>query len=238
MSNAPTRSHLQLVASLLLAQRWRLLVLFTAVLAPLLVFGRLAEDVYEREGFSLDAPVLLALHARATPALDAIMLTLTRVGSTRGMVPFAVIVLAALLAMHRSRAALYFLLSSGGAAGLNLLLKAIFQRKRPELWTSIAPEPDWGFPSGHAMGSVAVVAALIVLAWPTRWRWPVIVAGTLFAAGVSLSRLYLGVHFPSDIIAGWAASLAWVGGLTLLLRPTAPRPGSPDPDAQLAVDQA
>ena len=66
------------------------------------------------------------------------------------------------------------------------------------------------------MGSMAVVAALVTLTWGTRWRWAVVAFGALFVALVGLSRLYLGVHYPSDVLTGWLASLAWVGGCALI----------------------
>ncbi len=71
------------------------------------------------------------------------------------------------------------------------------------------------FPSGHATGSFALATAVAVLAWPTRWRLAVIAGGALFVVAVGLSRLYLGVHFPSDILAGWCVALAWVALLRI-----------------------
>jgi undecaprenyl-diphosphatase len=78
------------------------------------------------------------------------------------------------------------------------------------------------------MLSSAFVGAAAVLAWPTRWRWPVLALGAPFALLVAFSRLYLGVHFPSDILAGWLASLAWVLGVSLVLygRPAKPTEGA------------
>src|SRR5690606_17364220 len=85
-------------------------------------------------------------------------------------------------------------------------------------WPPLAPETSFSFPSGHAMQSMALATALLVLAWNTRWRWPVLLAGAAFTGIVGLSRVYLGVHFPSDVLAGWCASLAWAVGLALLFR--------------------
>ena len=110
----------------------------------------------------------------------------------------------------------------GGSALLNIAAKAFFARPRPGLWTSIAPATGYSFPSGHAMGSMTLAAVLALLAWPTRWRWAVCGAMAFFVAMVGLSRVYLGVHYPSDILAGWAAALAWtVGAYALAFRGTA-----------------
>ena len=193
-----------------------IVALFSGILAPLLVFGALAEDVWAREGFGWDERLLRAVHARATPALDALMLLLTRVGAPLPMIGFVALALLLLFLRGRRADAVFFALAVGGAAALNFLAKAIFQRSRPALWPSLSPETDYGFPSGHAMGSLAVVAALVILLWATRWRWPILALGSLFVVGVGLSRVYLGVHYPSDILAGWSASLAWVTGVRLL----------------------
>lgn len=132
------------------------------------------------------------------------------------MAALSLLITLAFLIFRQRRSALFFLLSLGGAVLLNVLMKIVVQRQRPDLWISLAPESDFSFPSGHAMGSVALAAALTVLAWQTRWRWPVLIVTSMFALLVCWSRSYLGVHYPSDILAGMVASLAWVGGLQLL----------------------
>jgi len=70
---------------------------------------------------------------------------------------------------------------------------------------------------------------VVVLCWHTPWRWPVLAAGAGFALWVGASRVYLGVHFPSDILAGWAAAVTWVCAVTLIVRPN--RPGGTLPPA-------
>ncbi len=197
--------------------RWRLLVLFLGVLIPLAVFAVLAEDVWEQARFRWDAPILLFVHGYATPTRDAIMLFFTRIGYLYGVVPLDIALLVGFLVSRRRGDALFFGLSVGGSAVLNVVVKHLFGRPRPALWPSPAPETTFSFPSGHAMGSMALVTALVVLTWSTRWRWLVVIVGSLFVFLVSLSRVYLGVHYPSDILAGWTASLAWVVGVSSVL---------------------
>jgi undecaprenyl-diphosphatase len=200
----------------LIARRWALLGLFTGVLLPFGIVGAIAEDVWEREGFAWDAPILWALHRHTTPLLDAIMLRATDQGGPAPMAALAALILAGLLISRRLGDATFLALAVGGAAALNFLAKAVFQRQRPVLWPALVRETDYGFPSGHAMGSCAVIVALIILAWPSRWRWVALALGLPFVLLVGLSRVYLGVHYPSDIVAGWCAALFWVSGLHAL----------------------
>lgn len=202
----------------LFARRWALLGLFCGIGLPLLLFGSLAEDVWAREGFPWDTSLLLAIHARATPALDRLMLTLSTIGGPLSMVALSTLIALFLFWRRLMSNAAFFIAVVGGSTLLNLLVKSLFQRHRPTLWPSLAPQTDYGFPSGHAMGSMAVVAALVFLLWGTHWRWPILVVGVLFVLGVGLSRLYLGVHYPSDILAGWGASLGWAVGVRALWR--------------------
>ena len=189
--------------------------LFTAigVLAPLLFFGYLAEDVATRESIRFDTPLLLGLHAHATPLFDRTMLAFTNWGGVR--ILLLSFLLSAFLLWRKQRVQAAFLLwAMLGAALLNVAIKASFQRVRPDLWLSLAPEHDYGFPSGHSMLSCAFVLAALVLTWKSRStlivKWGTTGAGLLFLLGVGLSRLYLGVHYPSDVLAGFALVLSWI----------------------------
>ncbi len=192
----------------------------TSVLAPLILFGLLAEDVATRESFGFDTPLLLRLHAHATPLFDSLMLALTWMGGVR-LLAFSAFVIA-LLAWRKLRVQAAFLLSAMvGTSLLNISMKAAFQRARPNLWLSLTPEHDYGFPSGHSMLSCTFVLATLVLVWKSdgssALKWAATALGLLFIAGVGLSRLYLGVHYPSDVLAGWSLSLAWVALLQGIL---------------------
>ena len=185
---------------------------------PLYLFGTLAEDVIKHEVFFFDAPVLQFMHAHATPALDAVMVFFARAGSARVLLPFNIAVLVLLIVRRDRVHQVFWLLATGGAALINLMAKNAFSRVRPSLWISILPETTFSFPSGHAMQSMAVSLALVVMLWHTRWRWLVLVLAIGFVGWVGACRVYLGVHYPSDILAGWTASIAWVAGLAAALR--------------------
>ena len=203
---------------LIRTHRARLALVFLGILAPLMVFGALAQEVWEREGFSWDKPTLLWIHSFATPTRDALAVWVSILGGIQVIGPITAIVTVALMLRSRWRQGVFFALCVAGAGVLNVTAKLVFQRHRPDFWVSPRPELDYGFPSGHAMGSLAFALALALLVWNTRWRWLALLTAGLFALVVGFSRLYLGVHFPSDVLAGFMASLAWVLGVFLIVR--------------------
>lgn len=193
------------------------LALFFGVLVPFLAFGRAGEKVWRHGGFKHDARILRTVHT-ALPNMDGAMIWLSWLGDPRLVLGVATAMALGLWLGRMRREAVFVALSVGGAAAFNTLAKALFQRPRPNLWPSSSPEADYGFPSGHAMLSMALAVALALLVWKRPTRWPIFAVGSAWVLGVGLSRLYLGVHFPSDIVAGWSVSLAWVVGLFLALR--------------------
>ncbi|MBE9130046.1 MULTISPECIES: phosphatase PAP2 family protein [unclassified Coleofasciculus] len=205
----------------LLTTHWRsLLLLLVGIYLPLQVFGELAEDIWENEGgFPWDVPLLLLIHSTASPQLDTFASTLTRFGVFWGVVPASILLLLVLLLRRRWRSLVYALTTLLGSAIINRTAKLLLHRVRPHLWKSPSPELDYGFPSGHAMSSMTFVAVLVILTWNTPWRLPVLILGSIFVFAIGWTRLYLGVHYPSDIVAGWMASIAWTVGVSLLIKP-------------------
>ena len=90
---------------------------------------------------------------------------------------------------------------------LTQVIKALVARPRPSLWLSIRPEHTLSFPSGHAMDTAALATALIFLLPGRPWVGRL---AALFALAVGWARMYLGVHNPSDVLAGWCAAVGWV----------------------------
>lgn len=212
-----------------LRRRWRrLLLVFIGVLLPLWCFGELADELREGEVFFFDDPLLRMAHALAAEGWDAFFVQVSALGYLYGVVPVDALLVLALAARRRFREGLFAGIAIIGSALLNLGVKQLFSRERPSLWESIAPESTFSFPSGHAMGSMTLACVLVLLAWHTRWRWLVLVAASVFVVLVGLSRVYLGVHYPSDIVAGWAAATTWVAAIFLLVFPHGRRPWMQD----------
>jgi undecaprenyl-diphosphatase len=214
----------------------RILLAFLVILVPLTAFAGLADELREGQGFFFDAPIQLFLHKLATPGIDWFFVSISKLGYQYGVIPVDVAIAAWLVWKRRYRDALFFALAVVGSLLVNLGAKNHFTRLRPDLWAPISPEMSFSFPSGHAMGSMTLGAAVALLAWPTRARWWVFGAAALFVLLVGMSRVYLGVHYPSDILAGWTAASAWVLAMHWLVAARAPPPpvhpdAPPKPDA-------
>ncbi len=200
-----------------------LVELFLGVLVPLCGLALLARLVVHPEPPAWDLAVLAWIHSHASPGRDQVVSWVTELGTWRGVVPITSALVIYFVLKRRSGQALFVLLSMVGAWLLDDAAKAFYGRERPALWNSATKQMWFSFPSGHAMSSMALGTVLTILAWRTPARWPVLAGSVLFVLAVSGSRLYLGVHFPSDVVAAWLASLAWVLGLRLVLLPRAHR---------------
>ena len=220
----PLANGRRFIAGLFREHGRRLLLLFLCLLAPLWLFVELADEIHELEDFYFDDALLWHAHALSSPTLDRFFVVVSALGYQWGVVPADIVLTLGLLVARRWREATFAGVSLGGSALLNMATKQFFQRDRPALWESIAPEHTFSFPSGHAMGSMTLACVLVLLAWHTRWRWWLALPMAAFTAMVGLSRVYLGVHYPSDILAGWAAAAAWTVVAYLLVFPHGQRP--------------
>jgi undecaprenyl-diphosphatase len=158
--------------------------------------------------------------------LTSVIRAVTWLGSTAVIVPLAVIVIGVLVARHRVALAAYVGVAVAGASLLSTLVKHIIGRDRPPEPLRLADVVSSSFPSGHATQAAATYLALAVVA--TLFVRPVWIRTVIWAmavvviALVGVSRVYLGVHWATDVIGGWLLGGIWVGGLTLSFRPLEP----------------
>jgi undecaprenyl-diphosphatase len=163
---------------------------------------------------ALDARVAQWLHGHAHPALTALLLAVTDLNSTAAMGLWSVIFGVALARMKAWVWLLTLTLSVGGAMLLNLLLKGAYERARPHFDDPLVTLGTYSFPSGHTTAAVAfygVLAAFLVSRFYHRRLRAAIVAGAIaMIALVAFSRMYLGAHYLSDVLAAVCSSTAWL----------------------------
>lgn len=178
-----------------------------------ILFGEFAEHVMRGSTQAFDDSVLKWMAGHHTPLIDALMLEVTALGT--GIVVMTIVSIAALflyLTSHKY-SALLLLVATGGGLLLNMALKSFFDRPRPHVF-------EWGthaytssFPSGHAMSAAIVYSTVAYLAARLHayaWaRWVTLLVAAIIIVMICLSRMYLGVHYPSDVIAGATIGLAW-----------------------------
>jgi membrane-associated phospholipid phosphatase len=161
--------------------------------------------------YGLDQSILLAIQKLHTPVLDRIMLSVTALGN-----PLALILICwgveSYLLYNRRPYATRLGLATASAIGLNFVLKLLFGRARPALWDHLILVNHHSFPSGHAMISMVIygfIGYLLAEQFP-QWRKQISAFSIILILAIGFSRLYLGVHWPTDVLAGYAIGLAWL----------------------------
>ena len=194
----------------------------------LILFVWLAREVTRGDAVRLDTPIRNAVHARSSPPLTATMRGVSLIGSEVCLVPLGVILVWWLVAAKRRRAAVVFAVAALGAEALDQIMKLLFNRPRPEPFFGLASPITHSFPSGHAMVSCCffgVLAAILAAREPSRLkRIAVFAAAAILVALMGFSRVYLGFHYPTDVLAGYAAAVVWLAGVRTaypVLSPTA-----------------
>ncbi len=182
------------------------------------IFGAITEDVINHDPLTeFDVDLLDWFHRHATPAGYRISETISFFGATPAVTVLA-LGMAVLLAVRQRWILLGgWLATLVGTGVLDQGLKLVIRRPRPPYAADILPSFSWSFPSGHAMGSLVVygmLAYLVVILWAHRRaaRIWVLTAAAILVVGIGLSRLYLGVHYFSDVAAGYAVGMLWLSG--------------------------
>lgn len=187
----------------------------------LLFFSWLARKVFEGELTNFDMNIRLIVHHHATFTLTLAMEAISDLGSPVFLSSLFVVLLLTFLLRRWRYASLWLAITMGGALALDVTLKDFFHRVRPVAY--FIPQPlSYSFPSGHALGSFCfyMVLAGLLTARMRRLAARVLiwVFAALLVAAIGFSRIYLGVHWPTDVIAGYAAAAFWVAGLVTVDR--------------------
>jgi membrane-associated phospholipid phosphatase len=177
-----------------------------------LIFLALTLAVEESLLTGADRHTELLVHAGVSRELYGLMAALTFVGDSGSIAVLAFVCVVFYLRTGEYWAAAFIAASPTGASMLDLVLKSVFQRARPHLWSYATIIHSYSFPSGHATISSAFFAGVSYVTWKlygARTVAPISAVCALITVGIGFSRVYLGVHWPSDVLAGFALGLGW-----------------------------
>jgi undecaprenyl-diphosphatase len=187
-----------------------------AVLA-LLLFSWLADEVFEGDTRRFDESVRTAVHQFASPLLTRAMVFISQLGS-QVLVAVVVVAFLVFLRLKWRRAAVWLVITTAGGLLLEVTLKYAFHRARPTSFFGAIPH-TYSFPSGHSLMSFCIYGVLAgLLSHRVRSaaiRVMVWIVAALLVLAIGLSRIYLGVHYPSDVVAGYLAAAVWVSSLVV-----------------------
>ncbi|MBN9388353.1 MAG: phosphatase PAP2 family protein [Chloroflexi bacterium] len=216
----------------------------------LYLFSELTEDLLRNEFASLDDNIELWIHGFANPVFDLVFNFFTTLGGGWGMSILTGVCFLTLLLKRHYYSAIMVILAVGGGLLINFVLKNLFQRPRPDLWESTFARPSsFSFPSGHATLSLCLFGILTWIFFNLLKSRKLMIGLAILLAFctvmVGLSRVYFGVHYPTDVVGGYLSGGFWlallVSGDAIFTRmrlplsrdiiPPLKRPGSPAPKA-------
>lgn len=191
------------------------LVLGLLATAAAMAFVIIAEEVFAGQAVAtFDHAFASALHNSASPRWQQVFRTITWFGSGEVLGVASAVIAAILLVRHDYVLAIGWVVGQAGSAVLNITLKGAFERTRPESADSLLQASSWSFPSGHAMSTFVFfgLGVYLILRFTRSWTMTaaVVAASFTWCLVMGFSRLYLGVHFASDVVAGLIAATAWV----------------------------
>lgn len=183
-------------------------------------FVELADDAPEGDFLNTEAKILRAFRSAEDPSIGIgpswapeAARDLTALGSAVTLTILVALVLGWLLLRRRRRTALFVLVATVGGVALGHGLKTAFGRERPTIVPHLMEESSLSFPSGHSMMSSVVyltLGALLARSVPRRReKIYLVVAAAMLSVAIGVSRVYMGVHYPTDVLAGWSAGTAW-----------------------------
>jgi membrane-associated phospholipid phosphatase len=188
--------------------------------AAMALFVWLGEEMLEGQTRAVDLWIRNLIHGHAVPGLTSVMVAASVWGAPRVLSIFGLVAAVVFLVRHWRRGAVLLLVLMTGAGMLDVLLKRLYGRARPLPLFDFYPAPrSYSFPSGHALFATCFFGGVAMLA-AHRVRHPaarvaICLAALVAIALIGISRIYLGVHYPSDVLAGLAAGTVWVGAVAL-----------------------
>jgi undecaprenyl-diphosphatase len=197
-------------------------VLVTAfgIVVALYGFIELAEEIREGEMRHFDEWILRAFRHHSDLAvpigpvwLPGVVTDLTALGGTAVLAIVVVVTIGYLMLQRRHGATVLVMVASAGGGLLSAALKNVFGRARPSIVPHLVKVSDLSFPSGHSMGAAVIYLTLgaLLARFTARRRVRIYIIAVSLALTflVGVTRIYLGVHYPTDVLAGWAAGLVW-----------------------------
>ncbi|MBA2737399.1 MAG: phosphatase PAP2 family protein [Pyrinomonadaceae bacterium] len=185
-----------------------------SAIVALFFFGWLSGEMLDGDTRRFDETVRAFVHGFAFPALTSLMQLASFLGSTLFLVIFGVVTVIALYLRKHRRGAILFTITTIGATVLLVTLKLAFRRTRPEPFFDTILPASYSFPSGHSLAAFCFYGALAeILSGRTDKLWQQIlvwISAVMMILLIGISRIYLGVHHPSDVVAGYAVGLIWV----------------------------
>lgn len=187
---------------------------FAALLAAAGLFAEIAERIGPSSRLGrLDEALTLAIAQHTGLGWLRLFAMLTHLADVLTLSLLGVLMGGLLWRRHERALALSWVLAVGGNALLNPMLKRVFERVRPLHEHGLVSESGWSFPSGHTSSATVAYGMLAYLALrllPPRWHLPALLAAAAVVFTVGCSRVFLQVHFASDVLAGWASGLGWL----------------------------
>jgi undecaprenyl-diphosphatase len=182
--------------------------------AALLFFAWLADSVIHGDTERFDARIRALVHAHAGPALTGAMRGVSQIGEPAFLIVLGVPAVVWFVWKGWRRTVLLFAITVAGAEILDQILKLMFHRPRPATFFALGQPIGDSVPSGHALVSCAFFGGLAVFAagrtGSRARRCLYYVGAALLIAAIGFSRIYLGMHYPSDVLGGWAAAAVWI----------------------------
>ncbi len=212
--NRILRSFIEFFGSVRLALGSLLFAGMLLAIAVLFFFGWLADEMLEGDTRRFDETVRNFIHEFASPFLTTVMQSASFLGSTLFLTVFGVMIVVALYLRKHRHGAILFTITTVGASVLLVTLKLAFRRVRPEPFFDTILPSSYSFPSGHSLASFCFYGALAVILTDRTdklWQQIIVWLGAItMILLIGISRIYLGVHHPSDVVAGYAVAFIWV----------------------------